>query len=263
MAPGRLGRGWLPWSGILRTLQITLATLGVVLYVVVVTPVLSTISIVGTWFTPRSRLPWFMGRWWSWGILRAGGIRIESQFRSPLHPGGTYIYLANHQSYFDIPALLATVPGEIRFVAKQSLFRIPFFGWYLRAGGFIPVDRENRHQAPQAFASAAATVRLGRSVVFFPEGSRSPDGRLRPFERGGFLLALRLGLPIVPVGIQGARDVLPRGGRRIRPGRILVRYGEPIPVETYGLDRKEELMAAVRRQIAELAGVEEAPPAAE
>jgi 1-acyl-sn-glycerol-3-phosphate acyltransferase len=166
------------------------------------------------------------------------------------------VYLANHQSYFDILALLATVPSQVRFAAKASLFRIPIFGWALTVGGFIPIDRGDRSRARQAFAAAASRLQGGGSVLFFPEGTRSLDGTFGKFERGGFLLALRSGLPILPVGVRDAREVLPRGSVRVRPGKtIRLRFGAAINAAEYGIRRREELVSQVRLKIAELAEI--------
>jgi 1-acyl-sn-glycerol-3-phosphate acyltransferase len=154
---------------------------------------------------------------------------------------------------YDIPALLASLPQRTQFLAKKSLFRIPFFGWGLRLGAFVPVDREDRRRARESFTAAADRLAAGDSVLVFPEETRSPDGALLPFKKGGFLLALKSGLPIVPVGIRGTFAVRRRGSLKISPSRIEVRYGGPIEVASYGVKQREDLMAEVRRRIAELA----------
>jgi len=162
--------------------------------------------------------------------------------------------MANHQSLFDIPVLLATLPGQTRFMAKQGLFRIPIFGWALSAGGFIPVDRQDRSRAKEAFASAVARLQAGASVLVFPEETRSLDGRLLAFQRGGFLLALKSGLPIVPVGIAGTLAVQGKRSFLIHPGEVSVRYGAPIAMTGFDLRQKRELLLIVRDRIAQLAG---------
>lgn len=205
---------------------------------------------------PRGDWTFAVARLWGASLLRASGVRVEARFATPLAAKTSYVLLANHQSLFDIPVLLTTVPGQVRMMAKRSLFRIPFFGWGLAAGGFIPVDRGDRTTARQSFAAAAERLQGGASVLLFPEGTRSKVDYLLPFERGGFLLALKLGLPIVPVGIQGTRAVQPKGVWTIRPGTVVVRYGEPIDVSEYGLRRRGELVEAVRRRVAELAGLD-------
>jgi 1-acyl-sn-glycerol-3-phosphate acyltransferase len=194
-------------------------------------------------------------RIWSSGLLSAGLVRVEVSYAPELDPGKSYVFLANHQSLFDIPVLIATSPGQIRMVAKRSLFLIPLFGWGMRAGGFVPVDRGDRSSARQTFASASARLSAGVSMLLFPEGTRSLDDTLLPFQRGGFLLALKSGLPIVPVGIRGSRAVQRRGSWAIHPGTIAITYGAPIDPAAYGLRRKKELIEEVRRQIAGPAGL--------
>jgi 1-acyl-sn-glycerol-3-phosphate acyltransferase len=216
--------------------------------------VLGLATIVASWVPPRRR--WSLGttRVWAAGLLAASGVRLTVFGTAGLAPGASYVYLANHQSLFDIPALLRAIPGRFRFVAKQSLFRIPVFGWALAAAGFVSVDRGDRTAARQSFAAAEQWLRDGESILVFPEGTRSTTGTLLPFKRGGFLLALRTGLPIVPVGIRGTLAVQPRGRRSIQPGVVEVRFGVPIDAAEYGVRRKRELIREVRTRLAELAG---------
>jgi 1-acyl-sn-glycerol-3-phosphate acyltransferase len=212
------------------------------------------------WLPPRGRWSSATIRLWAAGLLRASGVRLEVHRSAALDPEASYVYLANHQSLFDIPALLLAVPGRCRMVAKQSLFRIPVFGWALSAAGFVAVDRADRAAARQSFAAAERRLRSGGSILLFPEGTRATADVLLPFKRGGFLLALRTGLPIVPVGIRGTRAVQPRGRRSIQPGTVEVRFGEPIAVTEFGIRRKGELIAEVRRRLAALAGLSTGPP---
>ncbi len=195
-----------------------------------------------------------LSKLWAWGLLAASGVRVSARFEAPLDRRRSYVFLANHQSMFDIPLVIGTAPVQLRFAAKRSLFRIPVFGWAIRAGGFIPVDRGDRTKARATFAAAHDRLRGGTSVLLFPEGSRSLDGRLHAFERGGFLLALKTGLPIVPVGIRGTLAVQPRGSFQIAPGRVEIRYGEPIDPAPFGVRGRAELEARVRRRLEELAG---------
>jgi 1-acyl-sn-glycerol-3-phosphate acyltransferase len=162
--------------------------------------------------------------------------------------------MSNHESWLDIPALLATIPVQVRFLAKKSLFSWPFFGWAIASMGFIPVDRENRRTAIRSFEDAAARIRAGRSVLIFPEETRSVDGNLLPFQRGGFLIALKAGIPIVPVGLDGPRRCLPKHSYLLRPGVITVRFGDPIPTVGHGVTDKGQLMDEVRRAVEELRG---------
>lgn len=235
-----------------------LSTVGVWTFAVPGTVVMSLLSMMTGFVPPRGRLTVFFAQVWSRCLLAAGAVRVEAEIDPALASwkGDTgFVFLANHQSYFDIPALYATVPEPVLFAAKQSLFRIPVFGWALAAGGFIPVDRADPSKGRDVFATAGKRLRGGSSVLFFPEGTRSADGRLGAFHRGGFLLALRHGLPIVPVGISGAREVMPRGRLTVRPGTIRVRYGAPMDLTEYGVRSKRQLLTDVRSTIARLANL--------
>lgn len=226
------------------------------LFLVLGSAVMGVLSILVSWIPPRGNWVCVMARLWSSSLLAASCVRVEVHREGPLDPTASYVFLSNHQSLFDIPVLLSTVPGQVRMMAKRSLFRIPIFGWALSAGGFIPIDRGDRSTARQSFAAAMGRLRAGVSILLFPEGTRSLTDTLLPFERGGFLLALKLGLPIVPVGIRGTRKVQRKGSWVIRPGPVVVRYGAPVDVAAYGVRRKGELVEEVRRRIADLAGVD-------
>ena len=204
----------------------------------------------------------FIGRVWSRCLLAAAGARVSVEFGTAPRPGGV-VYICNHKSYFDVSVLYASSPRPLRFAAKRSLFRIPFLGWSMKLGGFIPVDRVDRSRARDVFAVAARVVAGGTSVAFFPEGTRAAPGEMLPFQRGGFLVALKAGAPIVPVGIAGTDRVLPRGRLRVTPGAVTVRYGEPIDPGAYGMAGRAALVARVREEVARLAGLTEAIGAAE
>jgi 1-acyl-sn-glycerol-3-phosphate acyltransferase len=232
-----------------------LATLTGNLFLLVGSTILAIATILVSWIPPRGICAFAVMRIWANGVLAASLIRVEVHCSPELEPGKSYVFLANHQSLFDIPVLLATSPGQIRMMAKRSLFQIPIFGWALKVGGFISVDRADRSTATQSFSSAFARLREGTSILLFPEGTRSLDDTLLPFQRGGFLLAMKSGLPIVPVGIRGSRAVQRRGSFAIHPGTVAVTYGAPIDPSAYGMRRKRELIAEVRRSIAGPAGL--------
>jgi 1-acyl-sn-glycerol-3-phosphate acyltransferase len=237
-----------------------LATIAGNLFLVIGSLILGIATILAGWLPPRGRWSLATIRLWAAGLLAVSGVRLEVHRSAALDPQASYVYLANHQSLFDIPALLLAVPGRIRMVAKQSLFRIPVFGWAIAAAGFVSVDRADRTAARQSFAAAERRLRAGGSILLFPEGTRATGDTLLPFKRGGFLLALRTGLPIVPVGVRGTRAVQPRGRRSIQPGVVEVRFGAPIMVADFGIRRKRELIAEVRRRLAELAGLSPGDP---
>ena len=198
-----------------------------------------------------------MGRGWGRTTLWSAGIRFSKFFEEDLSQLERCVLMPNHQSLYDIPLLLATLPGETRFLAKKSLFRIPIFSWALRTGGFIPVERGASRQAREAFQAALESLGEGASILIFPEETRTTDGTLLPFKRGGFLMALRSGLPVVPVGIRGNHQVRPKGSWMIRPGRVEVHYGRPMSSNAYGVRDMERFIGAVRDEVSRLAGLEE------
>ncbi|MEJ2086110.1 MAG: lysophospholipid acyltransferase family protein [Acidobacteriota bacterium] len=237
--------------------SVALATLFGNLFLVLGSLFFGTLSILTAWIPPRGDWVYFMARLWSRGLLLSSGIRLTVSAGSRLDPSGRFVFMSNHQSLYDIPALIQSLPGQARFLAKRSLFQIPIFGWALKAGGFVSIDRKDRSRAAESFAEAVARLRSGASAVVFPEGTRSLDGHLLPFERGGFLLAIKSGTAIVPVGIAGSLQVRSRDSWIVRPGRIEVRYGAPIDVRQFGIRGRAELSELVRAKIAELAYCEE------
>lgn len=223
--------------------------------VVVVTLAYSIASIVATWLDRSGRLYHRMMRSWSRTLLRLLGIRTTLRGASNLSPGVNYVYLANHSSYLDIIALGATLPDDVRFIFKRELARIPFFGWTLAAGPYILIDRADARNAMGSIERAAGQIASGASVVIFPEGTRTHDGRLGPFKRGGFLLATRSGVPMVPVAIRGTYLLMSRHDRTVRSGNVEVIVGRPIPGRADATRAAEmEIQAEVRRQLLEMLG---------
>lgn len=233
---------------------IALATVIGNLYLVVGTLVCSTLALLAALIPPRGRWMHHVSRGWARGVLATSFVRLEVEREAAAGGDGRAVYLANHQSLFDIPVMLLAVPGQVRFLAKASLFRIPIFGWALRLGGFVPVDRGDRARGRAAFGRALERLQAGVSVLIFPEETRSLDGRLLPFRRGGLLLALKSGLPIVPVGIHGTLGVQSRRSFVIRPGTARVRFGAPLDLEGETVRGSARLADALRLQVAELAG---------
>jgi 1-acyl-sn-glycerol-3-phosphate acyltransferase len=245
--------------------QVALATVLGNLYLVFGTLACALVALVAALVPPRGRFMQPVSRAWARGLLAASGVRLAVEHEAALDPHGRFVFLANHASLFDIPALLVAWPGQSRFLAKAGLFRIPVFGWALRLGGFVPVDRGHRERGRRSFARAVDRLGRGASVVVFPEEERALDGRLLPFRRGGLLLALRTGLPLVPVGLDGAFAVQSRRSFLIRPGTVTVRLGAPLDLEGESVRRITTLSEHVRARVAALARVEltEASPAGE
>jgi 1-acyl-sn-glycerol-3-phosphate acyltransferase len=184
---------------------------------------------------------------WARVIVRVSGVRVDVHGLENLDARKPGIYLTNHQSFFDIFTLLAYLPVDFKFVLKRELMRIPVLGFTMRRARYIAIDRANPRKAVQSMNEAAERIKAGTSVVVFPEGTRSEDGRLLPFKRGGFLLALKSGCDLVPVTIKGSNRVAPKGSLRIRPGRISMTIGKPIPLGGYSKKNVDELIERTHR----------------
>ncbi len=189
-------------------------------------------------------------RLWARLGLWLAGVRVEATGQENVPAGVPVIFMSNHQGNFDILALLLVVPRKFAWIAKEELFRIPVFGHSMARAGYIPLDRSDGRRALKSMDAAAAKIRNGASVVIFPEGTRSLDGNLLPFKRGGFLVAARAGVPIIPVTIDGSRQINPPPRIERHPGTIKVRFGEPIVTAGGGRGKDEQLMAQVRAAIA-------------
>ncbi len=193
-------------------------------------------------------------RLWARHLLLMCGVKVEVfEPPEPLDEPA-YLVMSNHSSHFDVPSLFSATSIDMRPVAKEELGSIPVFGWALRMGAAIMIDRRNSEKAHASIQRAAETIRSGRSVLMFPEGTRTPTEELGPLKKGAFHLALAARVPVLPVAVLGTREVLPSGGWRIKPGRVQVRYGRPIPTADLpeGEEGREILMGAFRRSIAEL-----------
>ncbi len=243
----------------LRTL---VATVTGNFYLVVGTLLFSIVSILVAPIPPRGNWTNRAARMWARGLLWASWIRLEVRNAAVVGGAGEpvgddrFVIMANHQSLFDIPALLAAIPGQSRFVAKRSLFQIPVFGWAMALGGFIPVDRKDRSTAKESFTAALDKLSRGASIVVFPEEIRSLGGKVLPFRRGGFLMALKSGLPVVPVGLHGTLAVQSRRSFLIRPQTVTVHFGAAIPLAGRSIRELPALTGEVRERVAALARTE-------
>lgn len=199
-------------------------------------------------FTARFHEPIY--KHWSHRVLCAGGVELQVEGAERLAQDQRYVFMANHQSYLDVPALVIASPVPLRFVAKRQLARIPLFGQAMQAIGTIPIDRKNHQEAVNKLREAQKSVGQRFSLVFFAEGTRSLDGELMPFKKGGVAMALALGVPIVPVTIAGAFEVMPRGKAEIRPGPVRISFGEPIAVGEEAPGERERLLEQVRIEVA-------------
>jgi len=232
-----------------------LRTIWVVLVAVVVTiPLATTVMLIALVRSNAAVIDPII-RFWARLLLRAAGIDLRTERMETVDRKQRYILVANHYSYFDIPVIIAAVPQPIRFMAKVSLFKVPIFGWAMRRAGFIPIDRKNRRTAVKSFDLAAERIRKGNTIVVFPEEGRSRNRQMRPFQRGGFLLALKSELPILPLAIDGTYDVYRVGAKRITPGTVTIKVGDPITTAGRSVREKEQLAEQSRAQIEAMLGV--------
>jgi 1-acyl-sn-glycerol-3-phosphate acyltransferase len=198
----------------------------------VYTVVLGTLSLASSVFERRGHFAHRCARAWSWLILATTGVSVDLRGLSRLQPGTTYIFVANHQSIYDIPVIFASLPYQLRIIAKESLGSFPFLGWHLRRTGHLLVDRRNPDRAG-ILTRWKALVHQGLSLIIFPEGTRSASGRVGIFKAGSFLLAIEAGLPVVPLSVDGTRRVMRKGELTTRPGHATLVVHAPI--ETTGL----------------------------
>jgi 1-acyl-sn-glycerol-3-phosphate acyltransferase len=177
-------------------------------------------------------------------LLRVIGIRVRTEGVENIPPR-VCIFAANHISAIDPMTFIPVIPRRVALLVKKELFRIPFLAGGMRAAEFVPVDRRDRESAAASVDVAIARLKSGLSFAVYPEGTRSPDGRLRPFKKGTFVMAIAAGVPIVPVSIAGAQRLMPKGGWRIHGGDVTIRFGPPVDASGYSPERRGELLARV------------------
>lgn len=224
-------------------------TVCIIVWTVLVTFFWGIVIILASFIIHNENFTHNLAKIWAKSILFAGRIRVTVTGYSNIDPGRSYIYMSNHQSNFDIPVLLAYLDTQFRYLAKAELFKIPIFGYAMKRAGYISIDRSNRKSAFESLKEAAKKIRNGASVLIFPEGTRSRDGNIRPFKKGGFALAVDSGVPVVPIVIHGTWSIMSKKGVRIRPGNVEIEILKPIETSDYTRKTRDDLMEKVDQAI--------------
>jgi 1-acyl-sn-glycerol-3-phosphate acyltransferase len=224
-------------------------TIFIIFWIVLITIPFSILTIIFSIIDDQGIVPHKVAGLWGRCILLGSRIKVNVKGLSNIDPTKPYIYMSNHQSNFDIPVILGFLDVQFRWLAKAELFKIPVFGYAMARAGYISIDRSNRKSAFRSLKKAAAIIRSGVSVLIFPEGTRSRDGKLQPFKKGGFVLSLQAGVPIVPVLITGTYAIMSKKGLHIIPGTVELEIGKPIDVSAYTMKTKGDLMRKVKEAI--------------
>ncbi len=217
--------------------------------ITLVTSVMGTVSLAASVFDPTGVLPHKVARCWARLLLLASGVRVRVEGLDRISPQGSFVIASNHLSLMDTPLVMAYIPLQFRFLAKKGLFKVPFIGHHLRRAGHIPIPREDPRGSLRALSETARLIReRGISALVFPEGGRS-SGTLTDFKEGAAYIAIKAGVPLVPIAISGTREVLPMGSLHVRPGRVRLRIGDPIPTTGMSLKDRECLTGELRERI--------------
>lgn len=214
--------------------------------------VMGTLSLLSSFADHDGRMQHWFARTWSKMILDTLRVRVEMQGLEHIDFGQTAVYAANHVSALDIPLLYATLPIQFRILAKKELFRYPFLGWHLKRSGQIAVDQSDARASLRSLNRAGETLRHGMPLMVFPEGGRSPDGQLQPFMGGAFYAAIKAQVPVVPVVLIGARELLPMNSFHGLPGKVEMIFCDPIPTAGMSPRDMDKLSAQVRQVMAEV-----------
>jgi 1-acyl-sn-glycerol-3-phosphate acyltransferase len=224
-----------------------LHTIIIFAWIFVATTLVGLVAIGCSFFSRNGDSVHLVARFWAKTILWVSGIRVTVIGIHRIESLTSCIFMSNHESNYDIPVLLSHLPRQFRWLAKAELFRIPIFGRSMSGAGYISINRSDRQSAFQSLARAAETIRNGTSVMIFPEGTRSRDGRLLPFKKGGFVMAIDAKVPIVPLVIEGTHEIMPKGSLLIRPRPVTVTICEKIDTHGFSRETKDNLMDQVRR----------------
>lgn len=218
------------------------------------TIVLGLVSMVCSFFDRSGDTAHKVARFWGRTLTAVSFIRVRVVGLENLDPRANYVFVSNHGSYMDIPAILSRLPYQFRFFAKKGLFQIPFLGWHLGWAGHLPVDRGNARASLKSMSEGARLIaRAHVSMLLFPEGGRSrPEEGLREFKEGAAYIAIKAGVPLVPMALVGLRDLLPHGSGHIRSGKVALRVGDPIPTAGLPISEREPLTHRLHDEVARM-----------
>lgn len=225
----------------------SLRTFAALLFAAIFTPLAALIAFPWTWISGNANFLYGIAMRIARGGLCLAGIHVKVQGGEHLDPNAIYIYMCNHVSNLDPPILIPKLPRRTSVLVKKELFQVPVLGRAMLMGDLVPVDRRNREAAVNSMKHAEQVMARGLNMTVFPEGTRSPDGRLLPFKKGPFYLAMDSRIPVVPVTILGSEGLMPKGSTTIHAGTVRLVFHPPISPALFS--DKEELIAAVRRAI--------------
>lgn len=221
--------------------------------IIFATIIMGSISLLMSLFDSDGRIQHQISRVWSRMLLKVSGVKMQVEGLEKIDPRGTYVFIANHRSFMDIPVLLAYLPLQFRFFAKKGLFHIPFLGTHLRRSGHLPVVKDNPRASLKSMSDAVRTLReQGMSMLLFPEGGRSKDGLLQDFIEGSAYIAIKSGVPAVPVAMTGTREVLPMGSMQIMRGVVHLKIGDPISTTDLTARDRATLAQTMHDRVADL-----------
>jgi len=221
--------------------------------IILATIIMGTISLLTSLFDSHGRLQHQISRVWSRMLLAVSGVKMRIHGLEKIDPRGAYVFVANHRSLMDTPVVLAHIPLQFRFLAKKGLFLIPILGTHLRRAGHLPVVKDDPRASLRSMSDAAKIIReRGVSVLLFPEGGRSRNDKLQDFKEGAAYIAIKAGVPAVPIVMTGTREVLPLGSMQIMSGIVELRIGDPIPTADLTLKDRTRLTQTLRQKIVEL-----------
>ncbi len=217
--------------------------------IVIDTLIMGSLVMIVYLFDRSGRTGHAVARFWARVIVWASGVKVRTEGLEHVRGEGPYLFMSNHQGAYDIFALEGHLPFHFKWLAKKELFSIPVLGWAMTAAGYISIDREGTRKTVKAMNEAARKIREGMSLVIFPEGSRSPDGSIQPFKKGGFTLAIKSKVPIIPIAITGSREIMPKGKWTATSGEIRIRIDHPIDLRDYSMKDWRSLMEKVSQRI--------------